>query len=345
MLLSFLAAAALAAAAYLLFRSLRKKFQKEQEQQQQSPIQVPQKKMGNEDGEKSQKSFAEIINDLNGLPDALMSDKAGLEKAIQKLFAEEPHETRELLNKLAQVVNSIDLYDETITLDRTTGFDFNETKYPADRFVVRPVTISELDKMLPSEHGADDETFYAKLSASKNFGRFFEEEKEITEKIDVFQKKALLLLQDVSGSMEGMRIQWSLLLNLLLAKKCRAEKAMFTIIPFDSVIQQSFSADPGSVEEYEQLIQQLRVLLGYGGGTDVGLALDAGIKYLTKDSEKEGMLSAGQILLVTDGTEGVNAQSVLDQLYEQKILLHSVLIGIQHGQLEEISRKFNYVPC
>ena len=176
-------------------------------------------------------------------------------------------------------------------------------------------------------------------------GRFFEEEEQIVEKIDVFLKKALLLLQDVSGSMEGMRIQWSLLLNLLLAKKCRAEKAMFTIIPFDAEIRQSFSADPGSVEEYEQLIKKLRVLLGYGGGTDVGLALDAGIKYLTKDSEKEGILSAGQIVLVTDGTEGVNTQSVLDQLYEQKILLHSVLIGVKHQQLEEISKKFSYVPC
>lgn len=348
MWLTLLAAAAAAAAAYYLLRKLGKRIKQEEErqrQEEQSPVRVPQQKMGNGDGNESNKSFAEIINDLNGLPDELLSDKAGLEKAIKKLFAEEPPHTRELLNKLAQVVNSIDLYDDTVTVDRTIGFDLNETKFPSDRFAIRPVTISEMDKILPGEHSADDDTFFAKLSTNKNMGRFFETENEITEKMDVFLKKALLLLQDVSGSMNGMRIQWSLLLNLLLAKKCRFEKAMFTIIPFDSEVQDPFSADPCDEKEYTRLIERLRVLLGYGGGTNVGMALDAGIHYLTKDSEKEGMLSAGQILLVTDGTEGVQAQSVLDQLYEQKILLHSVLIGVKHQQLEEISRKFNYVSC
>lgn len=311
----------------------------------------------NEQAPETQESLLEkIIKEVQKLPDETCSSGTGLEEAIRKQFPDLPEEVSALLEKLAKIVDEIELYDQIMSLEKKVGQEFIETKEPTDQPVIRPLrNMSEINSILPKEYATTDDEFYTKVAANKLSGQFFETEEDQIEKLDFVQKKALLVVQDVSGSMEGARIRWALLLNLVLAKKCRFVDAKFVVIPFDDSVYEPFSADAGKPAEYDELIRSLPRLLGYGGNTNISLALDAGITHLADDELAESKKSklesaefkhtAGQILLVTDGTEGVKEDHVLQRLFDAKILLHTVVIGVEHQQLKEISRKYNYVSC
>jgi hypothetical protein len=217
--------------------------------------------------------------------------------------------------------------------DRLEAVDF-----PADHVDIRPmqsVTSDEMRRLLPSAVAMDEDVF---------FGRLATHDLPVIEhqaRVDVFRdvveepRNILVVLQDVSGSMRDFnRIDWAATLGGHLIDRALVGKAEVALLPFANVIHDWIRAQ--TVDELTQLKKDLARYLRADGGTDIAAALSAGFMFVSDPTFTERKL-----ILVTDGTESVDVQSVRATLKNLRAQLYVVCIGKENDSLKAAADEYH----
>lgn len=209
------------------------------------------------------------------------------------------------------------------------GLKSRPSKIPGSNIQIRPIaTLSEVASLLPTAQMLDDDLFYGRLASHSL---------NITEPLEYYGKsrKALLVLQDVSGSMrENERIAWARGLCSNLIDKCVKEGAEFILITFHS--EPELKCHSVTRNEHREIKKRIPDMLVAEGGTDISLAIRCALEVIQKEK-----LDEARILLVTDGTEMINDQGVLNLVRNRHVFLHTVCIAGDHEQLRKASDRYD----
>ncbi len=256
------------------------------------------------------------------------SDGAGDEPPEDFSRSEPIEGGEELISKVVAAVK--------FAMFRRVVVEENPSEVPTDQVNIRPMNgISELDSVIPSVQGYEDDVFFGLAAARQLPVMEFIEQVEREEKI----RKALLVLQDCSGSMEQEnRIKWAIRLNERLVRKCRDEQAEFVLIPFADSPQAAHHARTS--EECDRLQPSIRNILYSDGGTDLDRALGAGMDLIEREKFGEA-----RILLVTDGTQEINVSATKERLRRLNVWLHTVCIAGDNLSLRGVSNQFDLLRC
>lgn len=245
------------------------------------------------------------------------------------------------LNKMDEMIAKIKYSKAQSHISRTkVGTVKEETDIPTDTILIRPmINVNEVTKVMPSQMGLDDDFFYAKLTKRDLLVRKFEGTKDVYKSLIKSLQQILVVLVDCSGSMDGVRIDYATELVGRLVRMAQEKGVRIIVIPFSSQPFVGTMTDADEPHEYEQLHREIQNLNKFSGGTDIDIAIHAGIDVF----EELESYTDGQILLTTDGTEGINSKRVVQRLREKELKLHTLCIGEYHAQLEKVSANFDYV--
>lgn len=233
-------------------------------------------------------------------------------------------------NLIDRLVDSIKFASrEMVTQNQVQGSRPRKSIVPTGNYNVRPLRgVAEFASLLPSSHMLDDNHFYAQLATNKLMvGEFIE-----------YHGKAhntLVVAVDGSGSMENSgRVQWSMGLVERLIDRCIEIGAEMFFVVFSDYIRGSYHVfDKKSAEEIRG---RLGSVLSPRGGTDINITLKKIFEIVD-----EGKFAEARILLVTDGTEGVDEENILKELSKRKIFLHTVCIAGEREDLKRISSEYD----
>ncbi|NTW22614.1 VWA domain-containing protein [Candidatus Falkowbacteria bacterium] len=309
MLLPLLAGAAAVAAAAALAWYLWKKIRNSQEEQQQEQSGFPgnQGEGGGSRGDNQQSGPSQEERERRARED--MARKNELLRSIVKSIE---FSTRE-------VVSDIQLPG---TLPR-------QSIVPTSNYNVRPIKgAGEFSSILPSAHMLDDEQFYGRLSANNLL---------VSEYHEYYGsgRRVLFAAFDGSGSMEKYgRAQWAIGLCEAIIDRCIEQQAELYLLVYSGVIKGVYHVfDRKSAEAVKR---KLREILSPEGGTDINLALDT-----IFDMIKSGKFDEARALLVTDGTESVDEEHILQRRKTEKVFLHTVSIAGERDDLRRVSSRFD----
>lgn len=317
-------------AAIVLYWLLKKFFKKKKEENKHLENLI---KQIEEEINKKLNLLGEILADLSkDKPDFALN--ATLPKKFEPL--------QDLWDKIQNVTNQIQFSEKRAYLSRKIGEKTIPSKIPTDEIEIRNMqNISELPKALSGDLGADDDLFYAKIATNNILITQPIERIDVIEEKNVLRQKILRLVVDVSGSTKGERNAWNRILCKLLLHKANKFNAEYSLTTFDSVPQKHDSGSSrNEMQKLQSFIDSSVVVLG---GTNINAALKYEIDLIKKDNEETGVKQDTQIVLVTDGTEGINEDFVSKALKQEQVILHSVLLGNEHQQLKNVSNKYHHV--
>lgn len=215
-----------------------------------------------------------------------------------------------------------------------------ETKFPTEEITIRPLQgLQEIPSVLISQHAYDDDLFFSKLASQQLLTKQYTIDEDVFESNIIKPIKLVKILLDVSGSMfeneNHHRIAWAFKCIKAILQKCKKEKVVTHIIVFSDTIKQEIIVLE-SEKEYDALINNLKNSITLGGGTNIDLPLDVAIEgYKMLENYQDA-----QIVLITDGTEGINTSKTLNGLKEGKIKLFTICIDVSHPQLQSISNTY-----
>lgn len=212
-----------------------------------------------------------------------------------------------------------------------------ETKEITDNINIRPIqSISEVSKILPNQYAFDDDLFYGKLVSNGLLSKHYITGEDIIESKIEKMKKKVVSLADFSGSMHGcIRIIYCIELLKRIAKKTSSNSAELTVFPFHSSVQESLI-----INNYDSRTEnEINRLSRYSGGTDLSVAIAAGLEVFENSHDYQD----AQLIVITDGTEGVNSQEILKKIKLLNVKLLTICIGVNHEQLRNISHKYYFI--
>ena len=183
-----------------------------------------------------------------------------------------------------------------------------------------------LEELLPQELGLlNDETleilfalkyienqlFCFEKQGYSDVSKMYEVEEEV-EKIEEEEKPknegAMIICVDSSGSMSGTPECIAKGITLFMAQKALKEKRSCYLINFSTSVR---CVDMSSLKGMRGLFEFLQ--LSFGGGTDVGVALKAGVRKMGEDDFKKS-----DLLVVSDGDFGEVSGEILKQMQKQR---------------------------
>jgi len=220
--------------------------------------------------------------------------------------------------------------------EKKVGTKRVESEIPADDIEVRKMRgLSELPKVLPGSHALPDDIFYGMAATNKLPVVQHIETRDLTEPEYGKAHNVLLVLQDISGSMEeNDRLSWSIRLNQKLIDKCIEQEAEYVLIPFSNYPYDTVRAS--TREELEGLKRRVdEIIYDSGGGTSFDNVLLAVVDILERERFAEK-----RIILVTDGEDSIS-DDVVNRLKKSGANLHSIVIAGENSYLRSISDKYD----
>lgn len=259
------------------------------------------------------------------------SEGSGAGEEESGAYSGEDLETKK--SRLIQdIVDSVQfIVTEKVSDTPLPGADKRPTKIPTGNLRVRPMHgFGDFPQLLPRSYGLDDDQFYGRLAQRSLLVR------------EYYQyygdaANALIMLVDVSGSMDEYgRASWAKELVERLLERCLGLKATLHLVTFARTVRSTHRAS--NPEEANALCGALDSILYPDGGTDVERAL----RHATELVEQEQFTEA-KILLVTDGTDGVDPGYFEARLKETNCHLHTVCIAGENHSLKSISEQYDHL--
>ena len=121
-------------------------------------------------------------------------------------------------------------------------------------------------------------------------------------------KGAIILCVDTSGSMSGEPEMVAKALTLFMASRARRKNRACYLINFSSDIKCEDLSEQGWGERLNSFLR-----LSFGGGTDVGKALEKGVKMMSKDEFEKS-----DLLVISDGDFGELSQRIVGKMDKQR---------------------------
>jgi uncharacterized protein YegL len=247
-------------------------------------------------------------------------------------------------NSIFKIVNEISFFEKQMTIRHKIGEEAIPSPIPSDDFAIVPMQhTGQFPKVINSHMGLDDDLFYSKIASNQIHI------KQDLELVGVYEDKTKRIqrfgriLQDVSGSEKGQRIAWSRVIDTLLAEKAKRSRANITLTTFTQGPVSSISASFTEPISYAYMNSFIEQNLQADGGTDISAALLHDLAIIEKDNEGLDYNQDVQIILITDGTEGINEDLILEKLKKNQVTLHTVILGVSHDQLRNVSSKFHFL--
>ncbi len=344
------AAAAMAAAAYLL-----RKYLASRNKDKNNPfpfLNNDEDKNENERPKASENLLRQRIKLLKELKDAIESGEIkpdGTAKGGDLSYMIPPKfkPVEEMYKAIILIVNQVTFSERNISVPKKVGEDIQETNVPNGDFEILPLrNVSDLVRILPSELNKEEEMFYASLASGQLL------KVQPVERIDVFDdrylrpRRMLRGLQDVSWSMLGERIACSQLLESLLSLKAQKSHADMMIRSFSNSPKDFISASPDEQISYNVvrffIDKQLKL---YKDGTNINSAMMYELDLIEEENKLLDLKHApqNQLVLITDGTEGINEKVILEKMKANNVVLHTVILGKNHEQLKRVSNKYHFL--
>lgn len=233
----------------------------------------------------------------------------------------------DLIRRLVDSIRFIET--EKVSDTPTPGSEARESLFPVRDISMRPMRgIQEWRRMSPTTQLLPDDQFYAGLAVNSHLVK---EYREYVGKA----ANALIAVVDASGSMEQFgRVEWAMSLVDQLIDRCvKIGAEMVLIVYSDSVKEVDEVTDK---ESADTLRRRLRKALNPVGGTDINRALSKAFRVI-----KEKGFTESKVLLVTDGTAGVDGETAVKRLRELNCTLHTVCIGGDLENLRKISDRYD----
>ena len=121
-------------------------------------------------------------------------------------------------------------------------------------------------------------------------------------------KGAIILCVDASGSMSGEPEMVAKALTLFVASRARRKNRACYLINFSSDIKCEDLSEQGWGERLNSFLR-----LSFGGGTDVGKALEKGVEMMSKDEFEKG-----DLLVISDGDFSELSQKIVGKMDKQR---------------------------
>ena len=121
-------------------------------------------------------------------------------------------------------------------------------------------------------------------------------------------KGAIILCVDTSGSMSGEPEMVVKALTLFIASRARRKNRACYLINFSSDIKCEDLSEQGWGERLNSFLR-----LSFGGGTDVGKALEKGVEMMSKDEFEKS-----DLLVISDGDFGELSQRIVGKMDKQR---------------------------
>lgn len=121
-------------------------------------------------------------------------------------------------------------------------------------------------------------------------------------------KGAIILCVDTSGSMSGEPEMVAKALTLFVASRARRKNRACYLINFSSDIKCEDLSEQGWGERLNSFLR-----LSFGGGTDVGKALEKGVEMMSKDEFEKS-----DLLVISDGDFGEVSQRIVGKMDKQR---------------------------
>ena len=121
-------------------------------------------------------------------------------------------------------------------------------------------------------------------------------------------KGAIILCVDTSGSMSGEPEMVAKALTLFMASRARRKNRACYLINFSSDIKCEDLSEQGWGERLNSFLR-----LSFGGGTDVGKALEKGVEMMSKDEFEKS-----DLLVISDGDFGELSQKIVGKMDKQR---------------------------
>lgn len=121
-------------------------------------------------------------------------------------------------------------------------------------------------------------------------------------------KGAIILCVDTSGSMSGEPEMAAKALTLFMASRARRKNRACYLINFSSDIKCEDLSKQGWGERLNSFLR-----LSFGGGTDVGKALEKGVEMMSKDEFEKS-----DLLVISDGDFGELSQRIVGKMDKQR---------------------------
>ena len=320
-----------AAAAYFLYRLLRKKIKD-----------IPEKTDRELQEEKVRQKRSDLAKELQKdlhegrIPYAPGTDQYELPEKYEPI--------RDLWDSVQKIVNEINFFEHRVSIQNKVGEREIPSNIPTGNTrIITMQQIGDLPKALSSELLLEDDMFYQKLATNNILMQQSIEYEGIYEEKYIRRKKTLRMLQDISGSTKGARIAWSQILNFLLMKKARKARAEESITTFTEQPRESVHAGPAEPASYEQMRHFIDSNLQAGGGTNINNAIMYEFERIESENKELDVEQSAQIVLITDGTEGVDVDVIGQKLKENKVTLHTVILGTSNKQLKSVSSRFHFL--
>lgn len=254
------------------------------------------------------------------------------------------HPIMPLWEQILNIVNNISFFEKHVIIRKKVGEEKVNSDIPTDDIEIQQISgINEVPRALPSELAAEDEVFYLRAATNKMFKQQPIEYQGVYEDFKVVLRKTLRVLQDVSGSTRGQRIAWSQILNLLLAKKARDCDAELSITLFNNEPKDTITATADKSDTYQKARRFINDNIFSNGGTDINKAIIYELAGIEAENKKLKYLQNTQIILITDGTEGVDEAFIKGQLLANQVKLHTVILGESNNKLKSVSDKYHYL--
>jgi hypothetical protein len=220
-----------------------------------------------------------------------------------------------------------------------TGELLEPSAYPADAIDVRPMkSVTEMSRLLGSAHALNDEQFFGALAARRLPVMEHLEFVDVIEDVVGVPQNTLIILQDVSGSMdEHERAAWAVKLNQKLIERARVGKATVRMLTFNENIRSEVTANDDA--GYNKLLKGLPQRLSPDGGTNINKPLSHALNVFGEEESRNRKL-----VLVTDGTESVDVETAKRRLTELSVELHVVCIGRDNSHLRAIADRYDLFP-
>jgi len=203
--------------------------------------------------------------------------------------------------------------------------ELKDVPMPDDEISYRPIkNMHEIDKVIPSHMGLDDELFNLKLAKGELLVRQNQTKR--------MKKQVLYLLVDVSGSMEGRKNTYASGVALSLVRQAVDQGCKYFLRFFDYGAHQLHVATDR--EGANKLCQTLIYTPFSGGGTSIQNALFQAIEDIEYDPVK---YDKAEIMLITDGLDSTS----LTKEMLKGIKLHTVILDNDRNEnLRAISETF-----
>ena len=227
------------------------------------------------------------------------------------------------------------------------GIKLREVGYPADDFIVRPITagnLAELAFLLPGEKAFPQNIRRIRFLSGEALVRVPAEITPLTEEIHVPQYKThnqvLYVLWDASPSMfpEYMpwrRPVWEAILLRLQDKALRANVPLY-MRPFGwDVGRLRKSVSTADAMDFRRFVQRPSSI----NGTDISRAVQTSIADFSDFDYDEG-----DIIILTDGEDsGLNPENIRKALESRNLRLHAIMLGVENDALRACADVYQIV--